>query len=217
MLGLLPSSTNEQIKVRTLFLRSSWYPKRNTGKHSQIGNDPLGINYMVCKVFFKSDFLKNRTYFFLKLICYITSNPQLMLIFWYSHHTFHNPMRLAADYLILWASLCSQYLRERWVAKSICFRFLCRVYAGPDPSKSHFKIPFTKEAEDWGVETLWTPPSRPWMDLRSCKQSRWAMTAVNSLTLKNLYHTCQVFVYAMEGCSRATAHTNHILYHSATS
>lgn len=53
--------------------------------------------------FFKSDFLKNRTYFFLKLICYITSNPQLMLIFWYSHHTFHNPMRLAADYLILWA------------------------------------------------------------------------------------------------------------------
>lgn len=103
LLGLLPSSTNEQIKVRTLFLRSSWCPKRNTGKHSHIGNNPLGVNYMVCKVFLKSDFLKNRTFFFLKLICYIMSNPQLMLIFCHFHHTFHNPMRLAADYLILWA------------------------------------------------------------------------------------------------------------------
>lgn len=29
LLGLLPSSTNEQIKVKTLFLRSNWCPKRN--------------------------------------------------------------------------------------------------------------------------------------------------------------------------------------------
>lgn len=86
---------------------------------------------------------------------------------------------------------------ERWVAKGICCRFLCSVCASPDPSKTYFKIPFTKGSGDWVVEALPIPASRvlamdgleKWHAVQlGCQNGHESCGQFN---LKSSCHTCQ--------------------------